>query len=355
VPVRLVPWWNRGIRGIVLQSLAAHGDGRMNNYWAFLPMTPANDLLAEPDALRRRLAEEGYLYLRQALDQDLLLELRRQILEICADKGWVRGGRALMRAETIGKPVREGDARFFEVYDEVQKLEAFHSLAHDEGLLGIMRCALGETAFPHPLKIARLIFPENYEVTTPPHQDYPNNQGTTQLTASWIPLQDCPMELGGLAILRGSNQFGIVPLRFHLGAGNRASIIPPEMQELHWVTTDFALGDVVLFPSLTIHASLHNASEFFMRLSVDFRYQLEGEALTEVCLEPHFQRLTWEQIYAGWKSDRWKYAWKKKRYELVPYDRSSFDVSDLAKTDVFEYFSWQRRLQRRMQRRLHGS
>ncbi len=77
----------------------------------------------------------------------------------------------------------------------------------------------------------------------------------------------------------------------------------PRAEECRWVTSEFRMGDVLLFPSMTVHASLHNASQFHMRLSVDFRYQLEGEALTEGCLQPHFQRLSWEEIYAGWRSD----------------------------------------------------
>ena len=173
---------------------------------------------------------------------------------------------------------------------------------------------MGETAWPHPLKIARLSFPGHFEAATPPHQDFPNNQGTPDLTASWVPVGDCPRDLGGLAILRGSHRYGLLPLDRHLGPGNRRAVLPVEMlEQLHWVTTDFEAGDVLLFPSMAVHASLHNISEFNMRLSVDFRWQQEGEALTEIVLHPHFQRLTWDEIYAGWKSDKWQYYWRGPR------------------------------------------
>ena len=55
---------------------------------------------------------------------------------------------------------------------------------------------------------------------------------------------------------------------------------------------------------MAVHAALHNITEFDLRISVDFRFQLEGEALTDVCLHPHFQRITWEDVYRGWKSDQ---------------------------------------------------
>ena len=109
------------------------------------------------------------------------------------------------------------------------------------------------------------------------------------------------MDLGPVAILRGSHRYGVLPLAGHMGPGRRQAKVPRKMlEELRWVTTDFSAGDVLVFTSMTVHAALHNITETDLRLSVDFRYQLEGEALTDVCLEPHFQRVTWEEIYAGW-------------------------------------------------------
>ena len=57
-----------------------------------------------------------------------------------------------------------------------------------------------------------------------------------------------------------------------------------------------------------------------MRLSVDFRYQLEGEALTPICLQPHFERLSWDEIYADWQSDELQYYWRDKDYVEVPWN-----------------------------------
>jgi ectoine hydroxylase-related dioxygenase (phytanoyl-CoA dioxygenase family) len=325
----------------------------MNNSWAFLPMRDSTDLLGDPAALQQRLDEDSYLYFRAVLDTDKLMTLRRRILLTLADQGWVRRTPYLMRGVAISPPVREGDEDFLRVYDEVQRLEEFHTLAHDEALTDIMRQVLGESAFPHPLKIARLGFPAHYEVSTPPHQDYPNNQGTPNLTAAWIPVGACPMELGGLAVLRGSHRYGLLPLDTHLGAGNRSAVVPPQMlEDLRWVSADYSAGDVVLFRALTVHAALHNASEFFMRLSVDFRYQQEGEALTESCLEPHFGRLTWNDIYSTWKTDRYQYYWKDLDYEIVPFEEFDLVRSDAGEHDDVEAFlAYERRRDARFERR----
>ena len=301
----------------------------MNNLWAFLPMEPANELLDDRDALRARLDRDGYLYLKGILPVERLRALRLDMLTVLAEHGWIGGGDALKLGLAARPPVREGDDAFFDAYDDIQRLEAFHTFAHDDDLMAVMRLVLDDTAFPHPLKVARLIFPWSHEVSTPPHQDHPNNQGTADLIAAWMPVGDCPTELGSLAILRGSHRFGELPLGFHLGPGNRTAMLPPEMlEELRWVTTDFAVGDVVLFPSLTVHASLHNATEMRLRLSVDFRYQRQGEELSDHVLQPHFQRLSWEQVYAGWKSTAWQYYWKDLDYTVVPFDPSRLEAAD---------------------------
>ena len=170
-------------------------------------------------------------------------------------------------------------------------------------------------------------------------------------------------ELGGLAILRGSARHGLLPLAGHVGAGNRQAVVPDEMlRKLRWVTTDFGVGDVLLFPSLAVHAALHNASTFFPRLSVDFRWQLEGQALTPGCLEPHFQQITWDEIYAGWSSDEHQWYWRDLDYEVVPFEvipivdagdggaeGDEYDQGDLA--TIVKYHA---RVEARVERRLEA-
>lgn len=328
----------------------------MNNRFAFLPMVRSNDLLAQPDLLRERMSQDGYLYFEQVLDRERIRELRRTMLTATQELGWTEPGTIPRSQRCITAPLREEDGEFIEGYQKIQRLQTFHELAHDPTLSQIMRAVLGPTAFPHPLKIARLAFPDHFEASTPPHQDYPNNQGTPDLTAAWIPACDMPPELGGLAILRGSHRWGLLPLRGHVGAGNRCAVVNDEMNEqCRWVTTEFAMGDVLLFPSMTVHASLHNASEFHMRLSVDFRYQLEGQPLTTGCLEPHFQQCTWDEIYADWDSDRHQYYWRDLDYDIVPFEALEIEGGgglELSKDDFAEIIRYDQRVTARTARRL---
>lgn len=290
------------------------------------PMFEANELLGNVDAVRARFDSDGYLFFRNIVPVKLLLELRDQITQILADQGWIEGGSERIQAKAIRRPLREGQPKFFQAHDRIIKLEALHSLAHESNLMNVMRQALGDTVFPHPLSIVRLIFPDSPELATPPHQDFPNNQGTPKLTAAWIPLGDCAIADGSLAIMEGSHKYGVLPLKFHLGAGNRRAILNEQVLACRWVGADFKAGDVVLFTALTVHKAMENYNLERMRLSVDFRYQLEGEALTEGCLQPHFKRVSWEEIYRDWKSDELKYYWHNKHYEEAPWDASLHEL-----------------------------
>jgi ectoine hydroxylase-related dioxygenase (phytanoyl-CoA dioxygenase family) len=283
------------------------------------PLTDSTALLSDPRALRRRFDRDGYVYVRGLVDPGLLQNLRRQFVDICQACGWLKPGSDPMDAVAWTRPKVEGEAEYFEVYDRIQCLQEFHALAHQPQVMTLMRALLGETAFPHPLSIARLVFPEARDWSTPPHQDYVNNQGTEDLFACWIPLSDCPRALGALAILEGSHRLGLQPVEYALGAGHRQARLPAEADSLSWAAGDFTLGDAIAFHSLTIHRALPNETDR-MRLSVDFRYQAEGEDLTERCLRPHFDRLDWPDIYRGWDRDDLKYYWRGKQYQVVPWN-----------------------------------
>ncbi|MEM7139516.1 MAG: phytanoyl-CoA dioxygenase family protein [Actinomycetota bacterium] len=317
----------------------------MNNYWAFHEMRDSAHAIDDSATLREILAADGYLYLPGVLDPQKVLDLRRDVVGVLDAAGWFMPGSDAMLAKTTMRPVREGDDEYFVGYDGIQRLEKFHTLAHDPALSAVMQAVLGPSAFPHPLKVARLVFPDHHEISTPPHQDFPNNQGTPSLTACWIPLGDCPVELGSLSILEGSHRLGVLPLQFGLGPGNRQVVLPRErMRDLRWVTTDFAAGDVLIFGSMTVHASLHNADLRRMRLSVDYRYQPVDEPLTDLVLQPHFGRLSWDEIYAGWDDDQWQHYWRDLDLTVETFDHSRHTVGEPTEEDYADVLRYQHRL-----------
>src|ERR687892_1091561 len=52
-----------------------------------LQLRESNDILADPAALRGRLDDDGYLFVRGLHDRDEVLQVRREILERLASRG----------------------------------------------------------------------------------------------------------------------------------------------------------------------------------------------------------------------------------------------------------------------------
>jgi ectoine hydroxylase-related dioxygenase (phytanoyl-CoA dioxygenase family) len=284
------------------------------------PLTVSNALLTDPEALRDRMQRDGYLYLRGILPTTQLDALRAAILAICHANGWVRRPRSVADATVRGTPVIEGQDEYFAVYDAVQRLESFHRLADEPVLIDIIRALVGEPVLVHPLKICRLMFPENEAYATPPHQDFPNNQGTPETYAIWIPLGGCTRRLGSIAVLEGSHRLGVLPMCEAVGAGLRATAPHPELDRLRWVSGDMAHGDILLFHSLTVHRSLPNRTPDQLRISVDYRYQNAQQPICEIALTPHYKRSTWEDIYATWRSTERQHYWRALPLQVTPFE-----------------------------------
>ena len=53
-------------------------------------MRASSDLLGDADALRARLDEDSYLFLPGLLDRDKVLALRHDIVDVLAERKWLR-------------------------------------------------------------------------------------------------------------------------------------------------------------------------------------------------------------------------------------------------------------------------
>jgi ectoine hydroxylase-related dioxygenase (phytanoyl-CoA dioxygenase family) len=202
----------------------------------------------------------------------------------------------------------------------VQKLESFHRIAHHPNLLQMYRTLFGAAVFVHPRNIARVILPHKDNVPTPAHQDFIHVQGTTNTWTCWFPLGDCSMALGGLAVLRGSQTRGVRHAEDALGAGRKESQICSDERE--WVQGDYEVGDVLTFPSLTVHKALPNQYKDRLRLSCDFRYQRADDVIEKNSLDVHGGIISWDKVYEGWKDKSLQYYWKGKEPEITPWNEA---------------------------------
>lgn len=279
-----------------------------------VPFVQSTGLIAEPEALRAQLQQNSYLFLPKLLDRQVVQQVYDDIMGICQEKGW---------ADSQGKPqgdvIVEGEERFWEVYDLVQKLESFHALAHRPEILAVIKSLVRETPLAHPRNIARIVMPQTDHFTTPAHQDFVHIQGTSETYTCWFPLSDCPQEMGSLIVLAGSHEQNILPVQRMSGAGGLG--VRTESLGLQWHGSDFAAGDVLIFHSHTVHKALPNLTGK-IRLSVDYRYSGISQPIVPDGLQPHYARLSWDEIYQGWTRPELQYYWRDLDLQLVERDRS---------------------------------
>jgi len=298
----------------------------------------SNDCINDAEELRERLDEEGYLFFKGLQNKDKLLALRRDMTAVLRAGGWlVAEADPMLGVANVDNRTTEGDLEYNKVYFQIQRLESFHRMPHEPELMSVVERIMGRKAIPLPGKKARIWFPRFKEHTTPLHQDFVHYQGSTGTLTCWAPVGDCPIELGPLAVLPGSNKVRkVLPHHFSLGAGGLIINLVQEAQrypvlDAGWLSTNFEIGDTLFFPALTVHKALPNLTDDRMRISLDNRYEAMGNRIAEHMLVPHMtdvSPLSWEEVYKDWKSDELKYYWTKVEFQKIPrywgYARAGF-------------------------------
>jgi ectoine hydroxylase-related dioxygenase (phytanoyl-CoA dioxygenase family) len=292
----------------------------------------SNDAMHDPEELRRRLDEEGYVFFKRLQDPDKLRDLRREMFTVIQQGGWlVAGTDPLDGIANVAAQCTEGDLGYTDVYHKVYALESFHRSAHWPEVMTMMETLMGRPVMAQPQKVARIWFPKYTEHTTPIHQDFVHFQGSFDNLTCWAPVGDCPIELGGLAVLPGSHKVNqVLDHHFSLGAGGLYVDTDQDAKthkelDVAWHTTDYEIGDSLIFPALTVHKALPNYTEDRLRVSLDNRYQAIGDPIAEHMLQPHLSlniKFTWEDVYANWQSDDLQYYWKAYDNPVVPRDTS---------------------------------
>src|SRR4051812_47758489 len=111
-----------------------------------LPLQDATPLLQNPTALRARTESDGFLYFKNFLPKEPLLQLPRQILEICNHHACLRKNAPIMEAVADLPAIAQSDAKdktlsFIGVtrdaYRDIQSLELFHTLPHHPNLIAL--------------------------------------------------------------------------------------------------------------------------------------------------------------------------------------------------------------------------
>jgi hypothetical protein len=285
----------------------------------------ANDLKSY--SLRNEMDSQGYLLIRGLLPSDDLNRLLGEITQIVSAAGWLLPDHSpLERIANVSAACGDPDPLFKHAYEQVFNLESFHAFAHHPVLRQVMNLLVGPQLLIHPKPIVRLIFPNCERFVVHAHQDHQAIAGDPESFTAWMPLHDCPAELGPLQILEASHRFGLQ------SADPGTGYIPKETAcGGDWVGGQINAGDVIVFHSLTVHAASPNVSNQ-LRISMDCRFQDYGRALnpsTLVFAGSANGGRSWESTYANWRSAHLKYFWKRLPLQFNP---SKVELAQLAQT-----------------------
>ena len=140
-----------------------------------------------------------------------------------------------------------------------------------------------------------------------------------------MPLIDCPPELGGLQVARGSHTLGVLDFGIGNGAGG---IEIQDPLEGRWTGGPMRAGDVLVFHSLTVHKGIPNRSDR-LRMSIDCRFQRVRDPFNPDNANPDGQPLSWDGGLRGLALGRAPVLLDPARaLTEVPFDRTWFDRRD---------------------------
>lgn len=237
----------------------------------FEPFHEATPVVDDAQQLRRQAAEDGYLFFRGLLDPGLISRARVGALRACRAVGWLASGGQLMDGVVApgARPGDYNDPAYVEVSRRVLSMAEFAEIREHPAIIGVLEKLFGGPVLTQQGDVCRVMAPNQPELTTPPHQDRFYFQEAADLWTVWLPLGDCPLALGGLAILPGSHRLGLLA-----HSGER---IGPHIESVDeaavWAAGDFWRGDVLMFNNLTVHRAGENRTPDRLRISVDCRYK----------------------------------------------------------------------------------
>jgi hypothetical protein len=253
---------------------------------SFGELLRSDAILNDPDALRERFAQEGYLYVPGFFAREDIQAARAELLRRLTTFG------ALDPACPVEEAIPSGTLSIPRG-GMVTENEPLRNVIFSKRLMGFYERLMGGECRHYDHIWTRVVSPGR---GTPPHCDLIYmGRGTPDVMTAWIPYGDVSLEKGGLMVLEKSH-LQQKRLRKYLQTdvdtycANRGpykhingwlSANPVTLREKlggRWLTTAFQMGDLLTFGMRTVHASLDNGTKSY-RLSSDTRYQLASEPI----------------------------------------------------------------------------
>lgn len=211
---------------------------RMDSLETLDNLQPAGNL--DPAVLRQQADQQGYLWLPGLIDPRCIRVLRSRVLAC----------------------IREGTTGAIQLQCAILPSPEFDAVRRHRPLIETLQGLFGGAVEAERGDVLRVVQPG--AEPTPPHQDAYYAKSDATLWSAWIPLGDCPLELGPLAVWPGSHRQGLLP---HGDSG----ITPTALAGARWAASAMPCGDALLLQHQTAHRALPNRSDQ-PRLSIDCRY-----------------------------------------------------------------------------------
>ena len=263
-----------------------------------------SSLLDSDDVLQQRLEQDGYLFLRSALDQDKVLAAREEIFQrmVEVDEIAVPAVDGIATGRSCRADVADDLTAFWK---SVSEGAAIRGLAHGKRTREVMDRIYGEPSRPQDYMWIR---PRKPGWSTGLHYDHPFFvQNSDRVFTAWIPLGEIPLCDGPLMLVEGSNAFDDLisgmrakdgdvekspeyakEVAFFSEEWDRDPIEFAEERESRLLSEHFHVGDLLVFNMTALHGSLDNHSSIGrVRLSCDVRFQPASVPIDERYFGPN--------------------------------------------------------------------
>ena len=252
-------------------------------------MTDSAGLLDKPAMLRRRLEDDGYLYLKGVLPAADVAAARREVFDRLVEVGEITppADAGIATGESRRDELAPDRGVFWKSVSQGSRLRA---LSHGDAITRVMTLVFGEPVRPQDYLFLR---PAARGRATGLHFDYPFfTRAHDRVATVWMPIGPVPVCDGPLVVVENSHRMRdlidpMIGFDISLDSTRKAdfgsdAISFAEQRGTRLLTRDFEPGDIALFGMYTAHGSLDNHSPIGrVRLSCDVRWQPRSLAIDE--------------------------------------------------------------------------
>lgn len=273
----------------------------------------SDDAVHDVGELRRRMDEDGYLFLPGLLDREEVATARQEVMDRLQAAGIL--DERYPAFEGVVKP----DHTISFMPQLAKGNQPLMKLLYEGAMMDFYRLFLGGSVRHYDYTWFRAKTPGTRTATQPHYDVVYMGRGTRRLYTSWTPLVDVPWAMGGLMVLEHSHRldqvvstYGQTDVDAYCEEGNARALVeaarnagreltPEERQQIRWNSTgayspdaiearkqlggrwlsaEYQMGDLLIFSMYTLHASTDNHTDR-IRISSDSRYQLASEPVDD--------------------------------------------------------------------------